>query len=38
VYRAISRKELREKLESCVESWYRKMHDALEQFGPTDVD
>ncbi len=38
VYRAISRRELREKLESCVENWYRKMQDALEQFGAADGD
>jgi predicted transcriptional regulator len=38
VYRAISRKELREKLESCVENWYKRMQSALEQFGSADVD
>ena len=36
VYRAISRKELRVKMESCVESWYQKMKHALEQFGGSD--
>ena len=36
VYRAISRHELREKLTYCVESWYKKMQDALEQFGAGD--
>ncbi len=33
VYRAIPRSGLRERLEGCVEGWYRKMRAVLEQFG-----
>ncbi|MCX6650613.1 MAG: hypothetical protein NT131_03020 [Methanomassiliicoccales archaeon] len=32
VYRAISRSELRDKLQSCVDKWYEKMRSALEHF------
>jgi predicted transcriptional regulator len=36
VYRAVSRSELKEKLQSCVNNWYQKMQLALEQFGMDD--
>jgi predicted transcriptional regulator len=36
VYKAISRAELREKLQGCVDNWYTKMRFALEQFGGPD--
>jgi predicted transcriptional regulator len=38
VYRAIGRKELKEKLQGCVDSWYKRMQTALEQFGSSDTD
>ena len=38
VYRAISRRELKEKLQECVDSWYRKMKIALEQFDRSETD
>ncbi|MCG7844300.1 MAG: helix-turn-helix domain-containing protein [Methanomassiliicoccales archaeon] len=33
VYKAISRSDLREKLQGCIDDWYTKMKFALEQFG-----
>jgi predicted transcriptional regulator len=33
VYRAISRHELRGKLQDCVDTWYERMRMALERFG-----
>lgn len=38
VYRAISRRELREKLEICVDGWYKRMRQALDHFAPSDAD
>ncbi|HSV42896.1 MAG TPA: helix-turn-helix domain-containing protein [Methanomassiliicoccales archaeon] len=32
VYRAISKAELKEKLQSCVEGWYGRMQEVLRQF------
>lgn len=38
VYRAISRAELKERLQNCVEGWYTRMKAALEQFRDVDED
>jgi len=33
IYRAISKDELKEKLQGCVDDWYGKMQEALSRFG-----